>query len=194
MLANAQHLLCQFAIGFRRFSLRIVGVDALSLGADFGSAHGKRDVGREHLDLVGVGLADECADLLGVVRPVIDHGQQNAVDLQARIDLLLHLPHRAEQLLKTFGREILRLHRYHDAVGGGERVDGQHAETRHTVDQHIVVRAFDAIDVLFEDFLAVHGVYERHLKAEEGDVRGQQVDILFMMENAFARCERAAAG
>ena len=40
--------------------------------------------------LVTIGAAEQGCDLPTVVRPIVNHGQQNAVDLELTVDILLH--------------------------------------------------------------------------------------------------------
>ena len=71
-----------------------------------------------------------------------------------------HLIYRLQKLFQALGRKVLCLYGDNHAVRSGESVDGQHPERGHTVDEHIVVLALHAIQVLLEYLFSVHGVDE----------------------------------
>lgn len=90
--------------------------------------------------------------------------------------------------------KILRLHGHDDGIGGGQRVDGEHAEGRHAVYEGVVVAALGLVEPCFERSLAVHGGDERHLCARQLDVRGHQVNALGVLQYPGIGFQRLVAG
>ena len=108
--------------------------DAYALSADFGGADRAGNVSAEHFQPAAVGLTNETADFLCTVGARIHHRQQDSLDFQPGVDLTLHLADRLKQLLKTLGRQIVRLNRNKHLISSGERIDGKHADGGHAVE------------------------------------------------------------
>src|SRR5690606_27185537 len=83
-------------------------------------------------------------DLAREVEPLIEHREQDALDLEARIQALLDEANRVEQLGEPFERVELALDRDKHRVGGRQRVERQEAERRRAVDEHVIVRLANA--------------------------------------------------
>ena len=93
-----------------------MGKDTFPIGSSFCRPDGVGDGRAKHLQLGSVGFSQKATDFPGVIGPAIYHSQQDAVDLQLRIDLLADFVDGLKQLLQTFGGQILGLDRNEDTV------------------------------------------------------------------------------
>ena len=99
--------------------------------------HGAVDHGVE--DLVAERLHHPAQHLAAVQRPAVVHRRKNPLKFKLRVKPLAHFLYSLDQQCDASEREVLTLERDDDAVGGGQRVDGQQAERRLAVDQDEVV-------------------------------------------------------
>ena len=113
--------------------------------------------------MTAVGLADKRVDLPRQCGAAVHHRQHNAVHLQLRIELPLDAGDGSQKLFQPLCGEILRLHRDNHAVRSSQRVDRQHTERRHTVDECVVIAVCHRGQVLPQHRLAAHGVDQRDL-------------------------------
>ena len=77
--------------------------NALALCAVLSSADGGWIVRIKYLDSAAVCISEQAADFFAEICSAVDHSQQNAFDLQLRIDLSANFRNRLEQLFQTFG-------------------------------------------------------------------------------------------
>ena len=77
-------------------------------------------------------------DLLPEVRPLVEHRQQHAFDVERRVERRAHAAHRADEIGQPFEREVLAVQRNQHRVGGDQRVERQQAERRRAVDEDVV--------------------------------------------------------
>ena len=82
--------------------------------------------------------ADVGRDLLAQVRPLVEHRQQHALDVERRVERRANAAHRADEIGEAFEREVLAVERNQHRVGGDERVERQQAERRRAVDEDVV--------------------------------------------------------
>ena len=73
------------------------------------------------------------------VQSRVVHGEENASNSQAGIEILLDHFNGSQQLTQAFQSEVLTLQRYDDGVGRREHVDRKKAQGGRTVDQDVVV-------------------------------------------------------
>ena len=66
----------------------------------------------------------------------------NAVYFQIWVDVFLYAVYGLQELCHAFCREIVCLYGNDSAVCCGKRVDGNHTEAWHTVDEDIIVFVF----------------------------------------------------
>ena len=135
-----------------------------ALRTDLRCTDGARDIRIIDLQLAAIGITDQGADFLRIVRAGIHHGQKDPFDPQLRIDLPLDLVDGLKQLLQAFCRQIIGLHGNEYLVGSGQCIDRKHSEGRHTVQQDVVVLTFYRFQVLFENGLTAHGIHQRDLQ------------------------------
>lgn len=72
-----------------------MGEDAFPFGANLCSPDRSWDVCPVYFDLSSVGIPDQLGNVLGVIGPGIDHGQQDSFDPELRVDLLPDLVDRS---------------------------------------------------------------------------------------------------
>src|SRR5690606_19372412 len=77
--------------------------------------------------------------LLGQVETTVEHGEEDPLDLQRRVQVLLNDADGVEQLRKPLERVELALDRDQHGVRGRQGVEGQHAQRGRRVDQDEVV-------------------------------------------------------
>jgi hypothetical protein len=114
-----------------------IGQDALARHRRLGEPDGLGDDGPE--DATPEGIFDPAEHFAPVDRPGIVHGGEDADDLEVGVEALPDLLDGVHQQGHPAQGEVLALERDEDAVGGGEGVDGEQAETGRAVDQHVVV-------------------------------------------------------
>ena len=140
-----------------------MGKNAFSLGADFLSPDRMGDLCAEYFDFAAIGLPQERGDLFGKVGSAVHHRQQDTVYLELGVDLPLYLVYRGEQLFQPFGGQILRLNGNNDPVRSGQRIDREHPQGGLTVDEDMGVLPLQRVQILPQDSLTAHGVYQGYL-------------------------------
>jgi hypothetical protein len=106
------------------------------------------------------------------------HRREDAVELDGRVQPVAHLVDRLDQQGHSAKGEVLALERDHDAMAGGERIDGEQAERRLAVDEDDVVVGGHTAQHAREDLLAGHLGDEVHLGGRQVDVRRDHVEPL----------------
>ena len=124
-------------VRLRPRTAKVVQQHRHAMGRRLGHAH----VARNHR--VVDTLAEEAAHVRGyllskVVAP-IEHGEQDALDLEVGIEGAAYAIDRPQQQAEAFQREELALQRHQDRLGGDQCIDRQQAQRRRTVDQYVVV-------------------------------------------------------
>jgi len=76
-----------------------MGKNTFPIGSSFCCPDGVGDGQVKHLQLGSVGFPQKATNFLGVIGPTIYHSQQDAVDLQLRIDLLADFVDSLKQVL-----------------------------------------------------------------------------------------------
>src|SRR4030095_10070778 len=125
------------------------------------------DLGAEDGDLAVEAVAHRRDDALGVRFARVDHGQQDAVDGQAGVQLATDRADRFQNLSQALDGQEVRLYGDDDASRGAQGVESHQAEAGQAVDQNVVVAVQDGLQRLGEDGFAVFG-------AGEGDFGGAQ--------------------
>ena len=159
--------------------------NTLSFCGGFLGPDGMGNLAAEYFDLSAIGLPKQVGNFLGKVGAAVHHRHENAVNLKPGIDLSFHLADSLQQKLQTFGREVFCLHRNENPVGGGQRIDGQHAQGGRTVDENVGVIRFDGIQVLPQNRLPAHSGHQGYLEGGKIDTGGNQVNTLRMVEDAL---------
>ena len=70
--------------------------------------------------------------------------------MQTRIDVLYPV-NRLDELRHALRRQIMGLYRYQNRIGHHQRIDRNHAERRHTIDQDVIIRILDHLNVPFQN-------------------------------------------
>ena len=85
------------------------------------------------------------------------------------------------------------LHRDNHAVCRRQRIDRNHTEGRHTVDQNRVIVLLDCIDIGSQRELPAHGVYQAHFHSRQLNVGWHKVNTLFVVQDALIHRKRLVA-
>ena len=99
----------------------------------------------------------------GKVGSAVHHRQQDTVDLELGVDLPLYLVYRGEQLFQPFGGQIFRLNGNDDPVCSGQRIDCEHPQGGLAVDEDMGVLPLQRVQILPQDSLTAHGIYQGYL-------------------------------
>ena len=136
-------------------------------------------------------LADLARDLAAEARASVVHGDDDAEDVELRIQVLLHERDGVEQLGEPFERVVLGLHRDEDLPRGDQRVDREHAQRRRAVDEDEVVAVDVAGERVLEHVLVARASGELHDGAGQVRAGRQQRE---MLDGASARWPRVTPG
>ena len=113
--------------------------------------------------------------LSGQAQTLVVHRQQEALNLQFRIQLALDNLYRVEKLADTLECEILTLHRDNHRVGCRQSIDSDKSERRTTVDEYEIVVVAYRLEDSAEHFLAVVEVKHFYLSTDEVDMARDDV-------------------
>src|SRR5690606_12118000 len=128
------------------------------------------------VDAVAEVLLGLVRDLAREVQPLVEHGQQHTVYLQARIDVTLNQADRVQELGQPLQRVELALDRNQHGVRRGERVQRQQAERRRAVHQDEIVPAARRLERAPQHQLALRTVDQLDLGADQVAARGRHVE------------------
>src|SRR5438876_10856508 len=82
-------------------------------------------------------LAHLCHDLLAEIGPTVEHGHDDAAELEALVrPRITHLLDQPNNFHQAFQREILALYRSQQFVGGGKRIAHQNSKRRRTIQKN----------------------------------------------------------
>ena len=108
----------------------------------------------------------------------VEHGGEYAGDFEVGVQAVLNLLDGVDQQCDGAQREELTNQRNNDALGGGQRVDGQQTQGGLAVDEDDVVFVADPAQCRGENLLASNLVDQLNFSCGEVNVGGQQVDVL----------------
>src|SRR5699024_359016 len=138
LLGDALNDLCrEVAVLNRTGRLRGPAADGLAGHGSLREADGAGDNRVE--DLVPECLDEPFHNLASVQGTAVEHGHQDAQDLELEVEAVAHLLDGVHQQCEASQREVLGLHRDHHGVCARESVDGEQAERRLAVDDDEVV-------------------------------------------------------
>lgn len=126
-------------------------------------------------------LYDDLADLVEAAV------QTDTVDSQARINVLPDLSNGLHQLGHSLCRKILRLHGNDYAICRRQRIQSDHTERRHTINQYIVIIVFDLAQIASQNGFTAHCGDKHHFHSGQLDVGREQIDIFLVMQNTALR-------
>ena len=148
-----------------------------------------RDHGAEHFFLEE--LPHVGRDLLAQVRPLVEHRQQHAFDVERGVERRAHAAHRADEIGEPFEREVFAVQRNQHRVGGDERVEREQSERRRAVDE-------DVVEVVAQRMRAARAAVLRArlsvTSSISAPVRLRSAGISFMPSIAGRDHERARVG
>src|SRR6187549_13169 len=183
MLARLRRLIRQNLLG--QVSVVVRGAAARIVLEDAGAFHGRLG----ELDrLFDPRLEDEVAEvlfedldrLLGVDGPRVEHGRQDALDLDVGVEVLLDHPQRVLELDQPAHRQILALDGDDHLARRRQRVDRQQPEAGRRVDADEVVVAGDLFERFLERALAADLGAHRDLGAGQVDRGDGDVDLALL--------------
>ena len=161
----------QLAIG-RRALVLAPGHHRRARRAGLGEAHRARDRRGEHRQVVAVGDVEQ--HVAGVGGAGVVQRRQCAQQPQIRVGDLLDIGDRAQELADAAVRQRLALQRHDDLVGGGQPVEGEHAQRRRAVDDDHVELVGELGQRALERILAAGPHQQHRLGAGQVDVGRQQ--------------------
>src|SRR5262245_19344350 len=132
------------AIGFGTAGLGVVEDDRHAVARRFAEPDVARDDGAE--DFLLEKIPDVARDLLTQVRALVEHREQDAVDVEPGVEGRTNAAHRADEIGEALEREVLAVPRNQHRVGGDERVECEQAERGRTVDEDVIVAVSQRID------------------------------------------------
>ena len=100
-IAKPQHLRSEIPIGFRCRVARLVVQNTHAGHGAFRNADGVLNGALKDVQIVAVDLPDTLLHALAELRPGLVHRQQNACDLQIRIEMLLYGTHHVQHIRDT---------------------------------------------------------------------------------------------
>jgi hypothetical protein len=133
------HLPRQRAIAFGAPRLGVVDGDGLAEARRLAEPHGPRD--DDVVDAIAEIAANLADDLLGQLRPRVEHRHDDARQPKRRVDVLLDEADVVEQLTEPFEGVVLALDGDDELLRGRERVDREEPERGRTVEEDEVVGA-----------------------------------------------------
>ncbi len=158
------------------FDFCIVEDDWETVARTFAQLHVALDDGLEHQFLeVSLHLV---VNLVGKAETAVVHGEQEAFDLEFRVELALDDLDGVEQFADTFKSEIFALHRDDDAVGCCQRVDGDESERRRTVDEDVVIFVADRLQECLDHLLAILEIQHLYLGTHQVDMARNDVESI----------------
>src|SRR5882724_11372665 len=172
LMLMAQHLPCQLEVSSGAGGPEIVKHHRLAVARRLRQTNVPRNDRIE--DLPGKVSIDLFADLERETCPAVEHGEYDALDVEAEVQPLSHQLHRLEEVSETLERVELALERDENPIGGNQRVDRQKTERGWTIDDHVVKRRQDRLQRETEPVLALAEADQLDLCANQVDVRGEQ--------------------
>ena len=127
-------------------------------------------------------VAQVTADLVGDVSrqlgPGVEHGQDDALDVELGVQVVADEVEGGKQLGQSFQGVVLALQRDQNGVGGRQRVDGQQPERRRAIDEDVVVVGLDVGQQAAEASFAALDGRELDFRARERDRRWHDVEVI----------------
>src|SRR6266496_3711448 len=133
-----QYLLGQFEVGRRAGGLEIVEHDGLAVAWGLSDSYIPRNDSLH--DLSTEVPLDFALHLGGQTCPAVEHRQYDAFHSQGRVEPLPYEADRPKYMGETFHGVVLTLEGHQSRICRGERIQGQQAEGRRTVDDDEVIR------------------------------------------------------
>ena len=84
----------------------------------------------------------------------------------------------------------MALHRNDYTVSCRKRIDRNHTQARHTVNENIIVLVLDLIQIVPQYDFSAHYIYKRYLHSGEFDICGHEINALRMVQDPFIRHDR----
>src|SRR3990172_226126 len=180
-----ENLLGEREVGIGASRAHVVEQDGLPERGRLREAHVARD--DAPIDDPGKVLAHVVHHLGRQVHTLVHHGEDDALDLELRVEARAHPAHGRQELAHPGEGEELALERDQDGIGGDEGVESEKPQRRRTVDKDVVVRARDGREELAESELAARLVDELDFRSRQVPFRGEHFerDELRVLDEGF---------
>ena len=171
----AQVFARQGEIGLGPLRLDVVGQDGFAERGGLPQA----DVAWNHgaIDAAAEVFPDVVSDLPGEVSAVVEHGQDDSVQGQGRIEAPPHAVDRFHELRKALQGEVLRLDGHEDRVGRGQGIERQKRQGGRAVQKDDVEFGFHGGERLPQPAFSVRLFHELDLGPDEIARRGQERQV-----------------
>lgn len=138
------------------------------------------DVPRNHRleDLLLEKRPDFLRHLDSQVGPLVVHRQQDAVDIECRIERAPDSSHGADELRETFERKVFAMERDENGIGSHETVEREQPQGWGAIQKDVVVRRFDAGQKNPEAFFAMAERHQLDFGPCQMAIGGQQVETV----------------
>jgi hypothetical protein len=168
-------------IAFCAARARVIGQDRLSEAGGFGQADAAGDdTGK---NLVCEELFEVGCDLAGEVGAVIEHGQENAFDVEGMAKGIANAVDCIHELGNPFKGKELALDRHEDRIGGDEGVQSEEIEGWGAVDENVLVVTANLLKTLAEAELAVGKVDQLKIGGDEVLIRRDEMKAIKVSGN-----------
>ena len=158
--------------------------------AGFGEAHRPRDRRAQYRQIVAISDIEENIATVGGTRVV--EGRQRTEQFEIRVGDLLHVDDRAQELPDAAMRQRLALQGHDHVVGGGQSVEGQHAQRRRAVDDHHIEVVVGQFGQRPTQGVLTPGPHQQHgLGSGEVDIGRQQCHPLRRLDQRGVRFDVA---
>jgi len=156
--------------------VKIVKDDWFSEAGSLGQAHIARnyalkDLGAKKPAKIGGYLAGESGAL-------IEHGEKNSFDFEARIESAANAHEGVEEFGDAFESELFALDGNHDGVGGDEGVEGKEVESGRAIENDEFVAIVDLAEEGLKLVFAIFGENELDGSASEVFVGGDDIQAV----------------
>src|SRR5690554_6373982 len=141
-LEPVEELTRKIHVAIRAARRRIIKDDGLAIRRRLGQPHIPRDDRAIDMEM----SPDFISHLIGEVIPRVEHRQQDAVNIERRVQRGAHTLNRIDELAKPLERIIFALKRDDHKIGTGELVDRQRAEGRGAVEHDEIIHRAHAFD------------------------------------------------
>ncbi len=172
-LLAPQHLAGERQVGHGAGRGLVVDQRRQTVARRFGEAHIARNDGA--VDLVAEVLEQLPRDVVRQVVARVEHGAQQALDLERRIQEAPNLVDGLEQRGQPLQREIFALSGDHHRVRRHQRVDRQHVQRRRAIDDDVGVALAQLLERMTQAQLAPQFLQQPDFGAGQVSVPRQQV-------------------
>src|SRR5574340_475 len=160
-----QAFLRESNIGFRAARARVIGQKRLAETRRFGQSHAAGNDGSEYL--VTEKFLEVRRHLPGEIRAVVEHGEQDAGDLQRVVERGANAVHGVHQFGNALEREELALDGHEHGIGGEQGVEREQIQRRRAVYQDVGIALAKAVQAPAKAMLSALQIHELQVGADQ---------------------------